>query len=69
LLFKIVESDSEYSNSDIYSKRQRTTFTMLQTKCLQKFFDNNPNPDGSELEAIAERAGLKSVTPAWIDLA
>lgn len=44
----------------------RTAFTEGQLEVLQRNFDIESNPDGQDLERIAESAGLsKRVTQVW----
>lgn len=47
-------------------KRVRTAFTEFQLEVLQRNFDIESNPDGQDLERIAEAAELsKRVTQVW----
>lgn len=47
-------------------KRVRTAFTEEQLEVLTKSFDMDSNPDGQDLERIANNAGLsKRVTQVW----
>lgn len=59
-----------YFGSDEFSKKKtkriRTAFTEGQLAVLQRNFDVESNPDGQDLERIAETAGLsKRVTQVW----
>ena len=48
------------------SKRMRTTFTEEQVQILQANFQLDSNPDGQDLERIAQITGLsKRVTQVW----
>ncbi len=48
------------------NKRVRTTFTEEQLQVLQANFDVESNPDGQDLERIAQVTGLsKRVTQVW----
>ncbi|XP_053207480.1 LIM/homeobox protein Awh-like [Panonychus citri] len=48
------------------TKRVRTTFTEDQLKILQDNFQTDSNPDGQDLERIANTTGLsKRVTQVW----
>lgn len=48
------------------SKRIRTTFTEEQLQVLQANFSIDSNPDGQDLERIANMTGLsKRVTQVW----
>ena len=48
------------------SKRVRTTFTDEQLQVLQANFQIDSNPDGQDLERIAQITGLsKRVTQVW----
>jgi LIM homeobox protein 6/8 len=48
------------------SKRIRTTFTEEQLQVLQANFQIDSNPDGQDLERIANMTGLsKRVTQVW----
>ena len=48
------------------TKRVRTTFTDEQLQMLQANFDIDSNPDGQDLERIAQITGLsKRVTQVW----
>jgi hypothetical protein len=53
-------------NSKSKNKRVRTTFTEEQLQVLQANFDFDSNPDGQDLERIAQVTGLsKRVTQVW----
>ena len=48
------------------TKRVRTTFTEEQLQVLQANFNVDSNPDGQDLERIAQLTGLsKRVTQVW----
>ena len=48
------------------SKRMRTTFTEEQIQILQANYQLDSNPDGQDLERIAQITGLsKRVTQVW----
>ena len=48
------------------TKRVRTTFTEEQLQILQANFNIDSNPDGQDLERIAQLTGLsKRVTQVW----
>ncbi len=57
----LLKDDSKSKN-----KRIRTTFTEDQLQILQVNFDLDSNPDGQDLERIAQATGLsKRVTQVW----
>lgn len=63
-------SDAESGESDSHNKkktkRMRTTFTEEQIQVLQANFQLDSNPDGQDLERIAQITGLsKRVTQVW----
>ena len=59
-LFNLIE------NSKSKNKRVRTTFTEEQLQVLQANFEVDSNPDGQDLERIAQITGLsKRVTQVW----
>ncbi|XP_026683402.1 LIM/homeobox protein Awh-like [Diaphorina citri] len=59
-------TDSESSHSKSKAKRVRTTFTEEQLQVLQANFQLDSNPDGQDLERIAQITGLsKRVTQVW----
>uniref|UniRef100_A0A8D8Z3X0 LIM/homeobox protein Awh n=1 Tax=Cacopsylla melanoneura TaxID=428564 RepID=A0A8D8Z3X0_9HEMI len=59
-------ADSESSHSKSKAKRVRTTFTEEQLQVLQANFQLDSNPDGQDLERIAQITGLsKRVTQVW----
>ena len=47
-------------NSKAKNKRVRTTFTEEQLQILQANFEVDSNPDGQDLERIAQITGMKS---------
>ncbi|GMT05593.1 hypothetical protein PENTCL1PPCAC_27767, partial [Pristionchus entomophagus] len=61
---ELVEGDSAASKQK--TKRVRTTFTDEQINVLQTHFNIDSNPDGADLERIAQQTGLsKRVTQVW----
>ena len=57
------DSESYHKNK---AKRVRTTFTEEQLQVLQANFQLDSNPDGQDLERIAQITGLsKRVTQVW----
>ena len=60
------DCDSEHGGKGSKSKRVRTTFTEEQLAILQANFQLDSNPDGQDLERIANVTGLtKRVTQVW----
>ncbi|KAI3379381.1 hypothetical protein SNEBB_005474 [Seison nebaliae] len=60
------EDKSAKESRNCKSKRVRTTFTDEQLQILQANFDLDSNPDGQDLERIAQLTGLsKRVTQVW----
>ncbi|XP_051165277.1 LIM/homeobox protein Awh-like isoform X2 [Leptopilina boulardi] len=60
------DCDSEHGGKYNKSKRVRTTFTEEQLAILQANFQLDSNPDGQDLERIANVTGLtKRVTQVW----
>merc|ERR1719483_908826 len=58
--------ESEVQNKKRKSKRNRTTFTDEQIYILQANFQLDCNPDGQDLERIADISGLsKRVVQVW----
>uniref|UniRef100_A0A0P4VMU8 Putative transcription factor lim3 n=3 Tax=Rhodnius TaxID=13248 RepID=A0A0P4VMU8_9HEMI len=58
--------DSESYHNKSKAKRVRTTFTEEQLQVLQANFQLDSNPDGQDLERIAQITGLsKRVTQVW----
>lgn len=56
----------EDGNMKSKTKRVRTTFTEEQVQVLQANFQLDSNPDGQDLERIAQITGLsKRVTQVW----
>jgi hypothetical protein len=47
-------------NSKAKNKRVRTTFTEEQLQILQANFEVDSNPDGQDLERIAQITGMKN---------
>lgn len=64
---ELVDGDSEKNDSNKNkNKRVRTTFSEEQLQILQANFDVDSNPDGQDLERIAQITGLsKRVTQVW----
>ena len=57
---------SSEAQSKKKTKRMRTTFTEEQVQILQANFQIDSNPDGQDLERIAQITGLsKRVTQVW----
>lgn len=70
ILTKIIKLSSDGCDSEGYhkskAKRVRTTFTEEQLQVLQANFQLDSNPDGQDLERIAQVTGLsKRVTQVW----
>lgn len=64
--FDLEGGDSESYHSKNKAKRVRTTFTEEQLQVLQANFQLDSNPDGQDLERIAQITGLsKRVTQVW----
>jgi ribonuclease BN (tRNA processing enzyme) len=66
----LISHFSEGGDSESYqknkAKRVRTTFTEEQLQVLQANFQLDSNPDGQDLERIAQITGLsKRVTQVW----
>lgn len=60
------DCDSEHGGKGSKTKRVRTTFTEEQLAVLQANFQLDSNPDGQDLERIAQVTGLsKRVTQVW----
>jgi len=60
------ESNESESQNKKKTKRMRTTFTEEQIQILQANFQIDSNPDGQDLERIAQITGLsKRVTQVW----
>jgi hypothetical protein len=60
------ESGREDGSKSSKNKRVRTTFTEEQLQVLQANFEIDSNPDGQDLERIAQVTGLsKRVTQVW----
>ncbi|RMZ94289.1 LIM homeobox Awh-like, partial [Brachionus plicatilis] len=58
--------DGDSSSKEAKNKRVRTTFTEEQLQVLQANFEVDSNPDGQDLERIAQITGLsKRVTQVW----
>lgn len=65
-LFDLEGGDSESYHNKSKAKRVRTTFTEEQLQVLQANFQLDSNPDGQDLERIAQITGLsKRVTQVW----
>ena len=72
MFISCLDADSEDSPSSggiircHKTKRVRTTFTEEQLQILQANFNIDSNPDGQDLERIAQLTGLsKRVTQVW----
>lgn len=60
------DGDPNHVSSKSKTKRVRTTFTDEQLQVLQANFQLDSNPDGQDLERIAQITGLsKRVTQVW----
>lgn len=60
------ENGEQEHNPRAKTKRVRTTFTEEQLQVLQANFNLDSNPDGQDLERIAQITGLsKRVTQVW----
>ena len=67
-LSELLESGDAESHTKKKTKRMRTTFTEEQVQILQANFQIDSNPDGQDLERIAQITGLsKRVTQVKID--
>ncbi|CAB3399344.1 unnamed protein product [Caenorhabditis bovis] len=63
---ELVEGETGVSHQKIKTKRVRTTFAEEQLSVLQAHFQIDSNPDGADLERIANITGLsKRVTQVW----
>ncbi|XP_035213400.1 protein apterous-like [Stegodyphus dumicola] len=63
---KIEENTDQDHQQKAKTKRVRTTFTEEQLQVLQANFNLDSNPDGQDLERIAQITGLsKRVTQVW----
>lgn len=61
-----LESTDQDHQQKTKTKRVRTTFTEEQLQVLQANFNLDSNPDGQDLERIAQITGLsKRVTQVW----
>ncbi|KAK8785145.1 hypothetical protein V5799_008490 [Amblyomma americanum] len=69
LIYNRESSEQECASSSsakAKTKRVRTTFTEEQLQVLQANFNLDSNPDGQDLERIAQITGLsKRVTQVW----
>ncbi|GFX23779.1 hypothetical protein TNCV_3597211 [Trichonephila clavipes] len=64
-LFTTENTDQDHQQK-AKTKRVRTTFTEEQLQVLQANFNLDSNPDGQDLERIAQITGLsKRVTQVW----
>ncbi|CAD6185375.1 unnamed protein product [Caenorhabditis auriculariae] len=63
---ELVEGESGVGQQKQKTKRVRTTFAEEQLSVLQAHFQIDSNPDGADLERIANMTGLsKRVTQVW----
>ena len=63
IIFSLSDNESSQKNK---TKRVRTTFSEEQLQVLQANFQLDSNPDGQDLERIAQITGLsKRVTQVW----
>lgn len=61
--------DGDGSSNKTKTKRVRTTFADEQISVLQAHFQLDSNPDGADLEKIANMTGLsKRVTQVWFQV-
>lgn len=66
LFLLLLESTDTDQHQKAKTKRVRTTFTEEQLQVLQANFNLDSNPDGQDLERIAQITGLsKRVTQVW----
>lgn len=66
MFFLVSEGGDSESYQKNKAKRVRTTFTEEQLQVLQANFQLDSNPDGQDLERIAQITGLsKRVTQVW----
>ena len=62
-MIEILDNGDSESHTKKKTKRMRTTFTEEQVQILQANFQIDSNPDGQDLERIAQITGLsKRVT-------
>ena len=62
-MLEILDNGDSESHTKKKTKRMRTTFTEEQVQILQANFQIDSNPDGQDLERIAQITGLsKRVT-------
>lgn len=62
-ILEILDNSDSESHTKKKTKRMRTTFTEEQIQILQANFQIDSNPDGQDLERIAQITGLsKRVT-------
>ncbi|CAI5454268.1 unnamed protein product [Caenorhabditis angaria] len=63
---ELVEGETGIAHQKAKTKRVRTTFAEEQLSVLQAHFQVDSNPDGADLERIANMTGLsKRVTQVW----
>lgn len=66
ILLLLESTDTDQQHQKAKTKRVRTTFTEEQLQVLQANFNLDSNPDGQDLERIAQITGLsKRVTQVW----
>uniref|UniRef100_A0A1I7XIT1 LIM/homeobox protein Awh n=1 Tax=Heterorhabditis bacteriophora TaxID=37862 RepID=A0A1I7XIT1_HETBA len=66
---ELVEGDTGSGQQKQKTKRVRTTFAEEQLSVLQAHFQVDSNPDGADLERIANMTGLsKRVTQVWFQV-
>ena len=66
-MIEILDNDGSESHTKKKTKRMRTTFTEEQVQILQANFQIDSNPDGQDLERIAQITGLsKRVTQVHV---
>lgn len=67
--FIFKRSKSHLAQQKNKTKRIRTTFAEEQLNILQAHFQMDCNPDGADLERIANQTGLsKRVTQVWFQV-
>jgi len=66
-MIEITDNGDPDSHTKKKTKRMRTTFTEEQVQILQANFQIDSNPDGQDLERIAQITGLsKRVTQSYL---
>ncbi|PAV89344.1 hypothetical protein WR25_05575 [Diploscapter pachys] len=66
---ELVEGENGVNQAKQKTKRVRTTFAEEQLQILQTYFSQDSNPDGADLERIANQTGLSQrVTQVWFQM-